>query len=175
MIERPWRLLTVLFLAGASPLPAQIMVGVGPVFPTGDFNSANSASTGWTASGRLGFSLLLLSLELEASYTRLEVADLEGTGDRPLSRMAGGGNAALHFIRVGPVRPYALVGASFGRRRVGGDPGDTSWRLGYHLGAGVEFRSGLITPFLELRYVSLDAPGSVRDTWIPLMVGLKIF
>jgi hypothetical protein len=169
-------LVGALTTGAARDAAAQLMVGIGSAFPAGEFKTARQASTGWAASGRLGMSLLVLAIQFEASYTRMEMADLQDVGTRPLSRTAAGGNAAVHFIRVGGVRPYVLAGVFFGARRAGANgAGETSWRFGHQAGAGVDVASGPLRPFAELRYVSGDAPGRVRDTYVALLAGLRLF
>jgi Outer membrane protein beta-barrel domain len=178
MPARRARTLTLILLAlGSRETAAQVMAGIGPAFPTGDFKSQADAGTGYMATGRVGFGLLLLGAQFEVSYAHFEIADPQSVGDRlSVSRLAAAGNVALHLIRVGGVRPYVLAGLSFGRRETGEDINlDTSWRLGYHFGGGVDFAFGPIKPFVEARYVSVDAPGQNRDTYLPIMAGLRLF
>lgn len=178
MPARRARTLALILLAlCARDTAAQVMAGIGPAFPTGDFNSQADAGTGYMATGRIGFGLLLLGAQFEVSYAHFKVADPQNVGARlSVSRLAGAGNVALHLIRVGGVRPYVLAGASFGRREFGEDVNlETTWRLGYHFGGGVDFALGPVKPFVEARYVSIDAPGQIRDTYYPIMVGLRLF
>ncbi|MGH2628325.1 MAG: outer membrane beta-barrel protein [Anaerolineales bacterium] len=178
MSTRRARTLALILLAlGTRDSAAQVMAAIGPAFSTGDFNSQADAGTGYLATGRVGFGLLLLGAQFEVSYAHFEIADPQSAGDRlSVSRLAAAGNVALHLVRVGGVRPYVLLGASFGRRETGEDVNlDTSWRLGYHFGGGVDFALGPVKPFVEARYVSVDAPGAIRDTYFPIMAGLRLF
>lgn len=168
-------LLVILFAGSPAPLGAQVAAAFGPAFPTSDFNGARDAGVGWMGSARFGTSLFLLGIQIEGTYSRFDIAGPQDAGRETVSRLAVGPTFSLQPIRLGTASPYGLAGVSFGRRREAGDAADTSWRFGYHVAAGVEFSSGPIKPFVELRYVSADAPGSIRDTAIPLLFGLRLF
>lgn len=154
---------------------AQLMAGFGPAFPTGGLNNARSASTGLAASARFGMTAALVSIQIEGTYTRFTVGDLQDAPSRPLRRYGFGPTVQVHAIRVGPVRPYALAGVSFGPRTVGSGETETSWRFGTHIGGGVDFAAGPLRPFVEFRYQSSDAPGHIRDTSVPVLFGLRMF
>jgi hypothetical protein len=174
-VKRGLVLALLLAVLRAPTLGAQIVVGLGPLLPIGDLNARLDARPGWTASARLGVGLPLASFQFEWSYARFRFADAQDAGLRSVSRFAVGTNLVVQ-VPVGLVRPYAVIGGSVGSRRVTEMTfQETSWRAGYHLGGGVDLSVGPVKPYLEVRYTSVDAPGNIRDTYIPVIVGFKVF
>lgn len=166
--------LAALLLLLPAPAAAQLMAGLGPTVPNGRFN--RDADIGVFAMARAGAGLLPLSLQFEASYAAFDLADAADGGDLRLRTVGLAGNAAAHLIRVGAVRPYAFGGLIAAiRRESEGSASRSSLRFGYQLGGGVDFALGPVKPFVEVRYVSVDGPGDVRDTHVPLLAGLRLF
>lgn len=158
---------------------AQLVSGaVGPTFPTGRFNELSQAGTGMLLSGRLNLSVLpLLQLQFELTTVRgWQFGETTTEGPRDLGITTGGANLALHFVRVATIRPYALAGlVGSNQSRTGGGLGDDdSFRFGYQTGLGLDFKLGPLTPFAEVRWVSLDMEGDDRLTYVPVLFGIKI-
>jgi hypothetical protein len=169
--------LSTAVLAAAAPVRAQLLTGgVAPAFPIGDFKDLLDPGTGFLLSARLNLPLFPL-VQLQAELTRVQGFELAGGDEGPvdLGLTTGGANLALHFIRVALVRPYVLAGVLGAREsRTDALTDDSSWRFGYQSGVGLDFSLGPLTPFAELRWVSLDGPGAVRYTYVPVVIGLKI-
>lgn len=174
------RTLTAAFAAAALAVPSStaaqlVSAGLGPAFPTSEFKSQVNPGTGLSLFARVSLPVMpLLLLQLEAMQTtwRYDVGGLP----RDLTILQPGAVVVLHLVDLGRVRPFVLGGLAFSRQRHSGTGGsdDTAWRFGYQAGFGADFRAGPVTPFVELRWVSLDAPGSVRFTFVPLLVGLRV-
>jgi hypothetical protein len=162
----------LLSVAAVSPAAAQLASGgFGAAFRAGDFKSAYDLGTGFALSGRLHLPLApFLQWQPELGYARWSGDGAELTMLRP------GANLALHGIRLGSSRPYLLAGVFFARERLTGTAvdDDTAWRFGTQVGAGADFRAGPVSPFAELRWVSPDAPGSLRYTHVLVLIGLKV-
>lgn len=151
--------------------------GVGPVFPTGEFKSESDPGTGLILSGRVNLSILpLLQLQVELTSIRGWQFGVGDEGPADLGVTTGGANLALHFIRVAVVRPYVLAGLVGSTQSVTleGVTDEDDFRFGYQTGAGLDFRIGPVTPFVELRWVSLDGPGDIRLSYVPLVLGIKL-
>jgi hypothetical protein len=151
--------------------PGQLVAGgAGPVFPIGDFNQQFDPGTGFMLSGRLNLGLFpLIQLQLEA--TTVQGWELGDPTDYVIT--TGGVNLAVHFVRVASVRPYALGGLLIARQNEAVDD-DGAWSWGYQIGGGLDLKVGPLKPFAEVRLVSVDAPGSIRHTYVPLLFGIKL-
>jgi opacity protein-like surface antigen len=170
-------LYTSILFAAPSTLRAQLVTGgIGPVYPTGNFHDITNPGTGWMLSGRVNLSLLpLVQLQLELSTVQgWESASVEG--NESLRLTSGGANLALHFVRVATLRPYVLAGVFGSNQKFSSPtlPDDNSFRFGYQTGVGLDMKLGPITPFAEVRWVSLDAPGDIRFTYVPVLLGIKL-
>lgn len=171
-------LLWAALIAAPAPSYAQLLAaGAGPVWPTGDFDDQYNPGQGLLLSGRVNlgvFPFLQLQFEL-ATLQGLELASGTATPS-DLSLTTLGANLALHFIRVGTFRPYALAGVFGSQQSVSGaaTEEDDEYRVGYQAGLGLDIKLGPLTPFAEFRWASVDAPGDIRYTYSPLLLGLKI-
>ena len=177
---RPIAVLAVLMgtlVAASKPVAAQLLsAGVGPAFPTGNFKDLSDPGTGVLLSGRLNLGILpLVQLQIELSTVRgWDTASIEG--DETIRVTSGGANLALHFVRLASIRPYVLAGLIGSVQSLEGGLGESEddFHFGYQTGAGLDFRLGPLTPFVELRWVSLDGPDDQRYTYVPLLIGIKI-
>lgn len=171
--------LTGLLLLGTLAIPTAlrgqlVSAGFGPAFPTSRMQSSLDPGTGLMLFGRVSLPVFPL-LDVQVELARTTWAWRDGAA-RELSILQPGAVAVLPLGTVSSVRPYLMAGASFSRQKLTstGLDDDTAWRFGYQAGLGAEYRGSVVTPFVELRWVSLDAPGSVRYTFVPLLVGVRV-
>lgn len=168
-------ILALLLLAMAQPARAQLIsAGLGPAFPTGDFNSELEPGNALFLSGRVNLSLLVFSLQVELAHTSWSWSETAGDADLEIWQPAV--NLAFRFIRIGPVRPYVLAGVVGSNQKLTtGTDEDSSVRFGYQAGVGVDFKLGPLKPFVEFRVVNLDGPGDLSVKYSPLIFGIGIF
>ena len=139
----------------ATPLAAQIQLGVGPTFPAGDFSSG--AETGWMAMvGITPFALGPIKIRIEADY-----GENDATGTTEKVKLYGG-MASGTF----PLGPLYLIGSAgyFNAELTTED-----WQFVWGGGAGIGFGLGGLGLFAEARYLSRD-----NVNFVPIMVGIKL-
>lgn len=165
----------VVFSALASPVRAQLVsAGIGPAFPSGDFNSQLNPGDGFYFSGRANLSLIFLTLQFELSHADWSWNEPSGEATAKLWQPAI--NLGFRFVRVGPVRPYILAGVVGSSQDFQTEQyNDSSVRVGWQAGAGVDFSLGPLKPFVEFRWVDLDGPGDIHVKYSPLIFGIGIF
>jgi hypothetical protein len=139
--------------------PVQFGIGGGAIIPRTNVR-AQDVLTGATGQAYLLVRLApgLPALRLGADFARMKFGQARsGFSGSPLgsTRTQLGGIASLRFdLLPGPVRPYVLAGVgAFNIRDAlasGTDP-FTSTQIGFDGGAGLSFRMGRISGFVETR------------------------
>jgi opacity protein-like surface antigen len=157
MIRRfPVTSAAILFLALAAPFTAQaqnIFAMAGGVFPTSE--SADAFDTGWMVAGGITFPLGPggFWLGVEGSYGQNGTA-VDGVDANPIGAMAILG---FDLPVPGGLSPYVFAGAGLlAVRDFDIDLTDTESKFGYQLGGGLNLGSGIISPFIEVRYAASD-------------------
>jgi opacity protein-like surface antigen len=171
------RSLLALALAGAlmarpvgaqTPNPVLMSISAGGAMPTGDLSDV--ANTGFNIAGSAEFSptSIPFSLRIDLGYTKFgekQVTVSDGTEtfeiESNFSNFAGTFNAVFGGRSQAQVRPYAIAGVGFYNTKidvsVSGTGGsfsgdDTEGSLGFNGGAGLRFRIGTLSTFVEGRY-----------------------
>ena len=161
-------MLAILALGSASDAEAQnIFVKAGGAFPTSEFGDA--FDTGWIVAGGLTFPLGPggFWLGVEGSYGQNGTA-VDGVDANPIGAMAILG---FDLPVPGSLSPYVFGGAGLlaTEKLSAGVLSDTESKFGYQLGGGLDLGSGLISPFIEVRYES-----STDIDFFAAMAGLSI-
>lgn len=138
----------------------------GGAFPTSEFGDA--FDTGWMAAG--GIQLPLgpggLWFGVEGSYGQNGTA-VDGVDANPIGAMA---KLGLDIPIPGGLNPYVFIGGGLlALKATVGDVSDTVSKFGYQAGGGFDLGSGLISPFIEVRY-----EGSEDIDFFGASVGLSI-
>lgn len=154
------RLLLISATAGlltlTAPLTAQaqnIFGMAGGLFPTGE--SGDVFDTGWVVAG--GITLPLgpggFWLGVEGSYGQINLAT-GGEDANPVSAMAILG---FNLPVPGSISPYVFGGIGLlALNDFDLDPTDSDSKFGYELGGGLNLGSGIVSPFIEVRYAASD-------------------
>jgi len=150
----------------ATAAQAQIgwSVGAGISSPSGDLG--DGVKTGFHGLGAADFKLTgaPISIRADAMYNTF-------------SNKASGGDAfnifsisadAKYGFAPGPVSPYILGGPSWNNSSSGGN---SSSKIGFNLGGGINFGMSALKLFAEVRYFSVSDNG-FKTTWIPITVGI---
>jgi opacity protein-like surface antigen len=134
-------------------------VGGGVSVPVGDAKDAFKNGFNGQGFARLNLKALPISPRIDFTFTQFDLASAKlavpgasGTGQI----LAGVANLQFSLMNSGPVRPYLVagVGAYSLKNDITGVPGTTSTtdtRLGVNGGAGVLFKLGLISAYVEGR------------------------
>ncbi len=159
----------VMSLALAAPLTVQaqnVFAMAGGVFPTSE--SGDIFDTGWMVAGRITFPLGPggFWLGVEGSYGQLDTA-LDGVGVNPIGAMAILG---FDLPVPGSISPYVFGGVGLlAVNDFDFDPTDSDSKFGYQLGGGLNLGSGIVSPFVEVRYEASD-----EIDFFAAMLGLSI-
>lgn len=142
----------------ATPLVAQIQIGAGPTFPSGDFGKA--ASTGWMGMAAISpLGLGPIKIRIEGDY-----------GENNIDAAAGGGKAKLYGGMASGTFPLGLFYVIGSVGYLNADvAGTNEWKTVFGGGAGVGFGLGPLHVFGEARYLTRD-----NLDFIPVMVGVKL-
>ena len=146
----------MLSLALAAPVTAHaqsIFAMAGGVFPSGE--SGDIFDTGWMVAG--GITLPLgpggFWLGVEGSYGQIDTAT-GGDDANPVGAMAILG---FDLPVPGSISPYVFGGVGLlALNDFDFDPTDSDSKFGYQLGGGLNLGSGIISPFIEVRYAASD-------------------
>jgi opacity protein-like surface antigen len=152
-------------------LPSQasaqsVVVMAGGAFPTSDFGDAYD--TGWMVAGGLKLPLGPggFWFGIEGSYGE-HGTDVDGVNANPIGAMA---KVGLDIPVPGGLNPYVFVGGGLLALKTSeGDTSDTVSKFGYQAGGGFDLGSGLVSPFIEVRY-----EGSEDIDFFGANVGLSI-
>ena len=166
------RFLFVAAVLALTPIAVQaqprLMVGGGFSAPNGDLS--NSADAGYHGKVGLQFAIPTLPIGLRGEG----VIHKLGAGSPLVSDtdvLAGALSLVFTLPGIG-LQPYVLAGIGSYRVTAGlAGAQEAITNRGYHGGFGVAIGGLGLGGFAELRYVTIDAPGSVR--LIPLTVGLR--
>jgi opacity protein-like surface antigen len=195
----------VALAATAAPATAQSIVGVrvfhlgargGVSVPQGDFAGTDvdglNATTGFNAGVLLAITppALPLGLRIEGSYDRFgvdfgDVPELDGV-DANWNILSGTVNATLAVPTAGPVQPYLIGGVGMYKTELKVSDAGSSFsvddtQVGFNGGAGLRFRLGVISSFVEARFhtttieLDLDEMGtteSQRINFVPVSFGI---
>jgi len=160
-------LLALIALGSPRDTEAQnIFIMGGGVFPTSDFGDV--FDTGWMVAGGITFPLGPggLWLGVEGSYGQNGTA-VDGVDANPIGAMAIVG---FDLPVPGGLSPYVFGGAGVLATKFSvGDLSDTESKFGYQLGGGLDLGSGIISPFIEVRYEA-----STDIDFFAAMAGLSI-
>ena len=146
----------VVFLALAAPSPAHaqsIFAMAGGVFPTSD--SGDIFDTGWMVAGGITFPLGPggFWLGVEGLYGQVGT-EIDGEDQNPIGAMAILG---FDLPVPGSISPYVFGGVGLlAVNDFDFDPTDSDSKFGYQLGGGLNLGSGIISPFIEVRYEASD-------------------
>jgi hypothetical protein len=150
----------------ATPASAQIgwSVGAGISSPSGDLSDA--VKTGFHGMGSADFKLTgaPISIRADAMYSTFSS---KVSGGDSFNIFSVSGDAKYGFA-PGPVSPYVLGGLSWNNSSSGGN---SSSKIGFNVGGGVNFGMSALKLFAEARYFSVSDNG-FKTNWIPITVGI---
>ncbi len=162
-------ILALVSLLAPSPGAAQYLYfGGGATFPTGDYG--DYADTGW-----LGVAALLVSVgdsgawwQVEGFFGQNNHNDVEGDKTNPLGAMVGAG---MRFHDAGTAGLYAFGQAGLLVHRYSSDTEDSEsdTKLGYGLGAGLDFPLSGVLGWVEGRFM-----GSEYTKFFGIVAGVSI-
>ncbi len=146
----------VLSLSLAVPTTAHsqsVYVLAGGAFPTSEFGEV--FDTGWMVAGGLklpigpgGF-----WLGVEGSYGQ-NGTPADGVDANPIGAMA---KIGLDVPVPGGIQPFVFAGAGLLATKFSvGELSETESKFGYQLGGGLDLGSGVISPFVEVRFESSE-------------------
>lgn len=185
-------LVALVSLVSLSPgLSAQgIGVAVGTLVPQGDLSNGAKSGFAGIASVQFGGRIAVRGEALWAN-SDLNGAIIKGAGGVPVPssanvsgsvKLVGGLASVVWHLGIGPIQPYVLGGAGYYHRSVAqnasGAASDLSHlnraedKLGYHVGAGLQFSLLGLAAFGEARYHTVNT-GDTKTNFIPLVVGLR--
>jgi hypothetical protein len=143
----------------ATPLVAQIQIGAGPTFPSGDFGT--SAQTGWM--GMVGispFALGPIKIRIEGDYGENNAdASVVGGGKFKMYGGIASGTFGLGLFYL--IGSAGYLNADFA--------GTNEWKPVFGGGAGVGLGLGPLHVFGEARYLTRD-----KLDFVPVMIGVKL-
>ena len=131
---------------------------------TAGMGAAGGKGTGLGVHGLLGYTVPLLGdrlgVRFDVSYSQWEGAS---------SRVTAGTASGMYEVPVGPMTTYALVGVGLYAQ-----PGSGA-QLGWNVGAGLQYRFGPVTPFLEVRehFWPSGDPTRGGQRAMPIIVGVR--
>ncbi len=154
------------FIAPQTAQAQSVFAMAGGMFPTSE--SGDIFDTGWMVAG--GITVPLgpggFWLGVEGSYGQIDTA-LDGVGVNPIGAMAIIG---FDLPVPGSISPYVFGGV--GLLAVDDfdfDPTDSDSKFGYQLGGGLNLGSGIVSPFVEVRYEASD-----EIDFFAAMLGLSV-
>lgn len=147
-------------------------VYAGLALPTGNFK--DGSNSGYTVGGALDLTLPAMPLAWrgEVSYTNFGIKDAAGGGST--SDVSGRVNAVIpmHLIVA---TPYLIGGVGYYHVTVSptGLGSSSENKIGFNVGAGIDFPLGTLAARVEARYhhVSLDGGGTY--SYVPITFGLR--
>ena len=182
-----------------TPNPVLMSISAGGAMPTGDLSDA--ANMGFTIAGSAEFSPISIpfALRIDLGYTKFGEKTVSfSEGGTPFevssdfSNFAGTFNAVFGGRSPAQVRPYGIAGVGFYNTKVdvsltgGGDSfsaDDTEGSFGINGGAGLRFRMGTMSTFVEGRYhyVLKGGPNTDEDSddtfgaagYFPIVFGIS--
>lgn len=146
----------VVSLSLAVPLTLQaqsVYVLAGGAFPTSEFGEA--FDTGWMVVGglRLPIGPGGFWLGVEGSYGQ-NGTPADGVDANPVGAMA---KLGFNVPVPGGIKPFVFGGAGLLATKFSvGSLSETRSKFGYQLGGGLDLGSGVISPFVEVRYESSE-------------------
>lgn len=159
------RILFSALLLGVLPAAAsaQLSVGAGPAFPTGDFGDAYDTGLHLQASVNVPLPMLP-DIRIDGMYQRY-------SGDVADADILGGGVNVLFDLPLVAIKPYLLAGVGYydvSLEAAGLEGSDSE--VGFTGGAGVRVGVGRFGVFGEAR--ALRIGGDVDLTTIPVIIGV---
>lgn len=146
----------VVSLSLAVPVTSQaqsVYVLAGGAFPTSEFGEA--FDTGWMVAGglRLPIGPGGFWLGVEGSYGQ-NGTPADGVDANPAGAMA---KLGFNVPVPGGIQPFVFGGAGLLATKFSvGSLSETRSKFGYQLGGGLDLGSGVISPFVEVRYESSE-------------------
>lgn len=167
-------LAAILFIAPALHAQASFSVAAGAAVPTGDFGDA--ADVGYNITAGVGFKPMLapVGLRIEGMLNANEFKNGGGAGSRML---AGIVNATLSGAGMPIPMAYLIGGLGMYNMSVTDWPAalpepESTTKLGFNIGAGINFPLTGISTFLEARYHHITTDGGSTQL-IPITFGIK--
>ena len=150
----------------AAPAQAQIAwsVGAGISSPNGDLSDAVKTGFHGMLAGDFKLTGSPISIRGDAMYSTFSN---KVSGGDSFNTISVSGDAKYGFA-PGPVSPYILGGPSWVHSSSGGN---SSSKIGFNVGGGVNFGMSALKLFVEARYFSVSDNG-VKSNWIPITVGI---
>lgn len=151
----------------AAPAAAQIAWSVGAGFssPNGDLSDAVKTGFHGLVAGDLKLTGSPISIRADGMYTTFSSKASGGSSSNVISV----GVDAKYGFAPGPVSPYIVGGPTWGRFSCDGCTAES--RLGFNVGAGVNFGLSALKLFAEARYISTSKDGN-KANWIPITLGI---
>lgn len=150
----------------AAPAAAQIAwsVGAGISSPNGDFGDAFKTGFHGLVAGDIKLTGAPIGIRVDGMYNTFS-SKVDGAD--AFNVISVNADAKYSFA-PGPVSPYILGGPSWDHMSSGGN---SSSKIGFNLGAGVNFGMSALKLFAEARYFSVSDNG-VTTKWIPITIGI---
>ena len=164
-----------LSLVGAPTAHAQVSVGVsaGASLPMSDLKDV--VKTGYSVNGLIGFAMPLspIGFRGEVGYNSWDGKSSVGLSGTKVSSLSGTANIVLQVPGMMVAKPYLIAG--LGEHRIKFDAGSlgntTESKLGYNVGAGLNFGLGTLATMLEARYVVVNTSGT-KTKYLPITFGI---
>ena len=165
-------------MAFAPCAQAQFGVSAGISIPSGDL--ADFASSGYSVTGMLGFSVPTVPVGFRADVG-YNAWDGKDDVDAKFSTLSGTANIIVKVPMLA-ARPYLIggVGAFRGKQegsfRFGGvllnNISSSETKFGYNIGGGLEFGLGLLKTMVEARWVNVPMDDGPDFNYVPVTFGI---
>lgn len=139
-------------------------VGAGLSMPNGDFKNAFKTGFHGMAAGDIKLTGAPISIRADAMYSTYSSKVSGGDAFNDFSVSAD----AKYGFAPGPVSPYILGGPTWNHASSGGN---SSSKIGFNVGGGINFGMSALKLFVEARYFSVSDNG-VKTNWIPITLGI---
>jgi outer membrane protein with beta-barrel domain len=169
-----------LLQSAAMARPVKIGFGGGVSVPVSDAKAAFNNGFHGKAMVKWEAPVLPLALRGSVGYSQLDLKSLAPGVDGKSKIMSGLANISYGFP-VGPIKPYLIggVGAFNIKTEVGGTTNPSETKFGIDGGAGVEFKLGGISGFIEGKveniFTDQGVNGAISDKTLIVPVTFGIF